>query len=183
MMQCIEGSMIESSTIGLSSPEAQDRVSIRRHVGGPHREGDPVMGEFDEACELLVIDRGIRADRSNRRAEAGRGPFHVVPEHIVHLEEPFPPLVPGPSDRPVPERIVHVADAVRHHDGTDGPRPHLRGTATQAAFRPTVCPEEGPDGRARSGTDIAPGHRLRRCVHARRISEARVIEAERVREP
>src|SRR5213596_4184788 len=98
MMQCIEGAIIESSAIRLSSREAQDRVSISRHVGGPHREGDPVMGEFDEACELLVVERGIRAHRSDRRAEAGRGTFYVVSEHIVHLQEPVPPLVPGPPD-------------------------------------------------------------------------------------
>src|SRR5438093_12320154 len=99
MMQCIEGAIIESLAIRLSSREAQDRVSIRRHVSGPHREGDPVMGEFDEACELLVVERGIRADRSDRRAEAGRGTFYVVPKHVVHLEEPFPYLIPGPSDQ------------------------------------------------------------------------------------
>src|SRR5436190_16526771 len=110
MMQRVEVAIIESSTIRLSSREAQDRVSIRRHVGGPHREGDPVMGEFDEACELLVIERGIRADRSDRRAEAGRGTFYVVPKHVVDLEEPVPPHVLGPSNRPVLEWIVHVAD-------------------------------------------------------------------------
>src|SRR5438445_11170943 len=136
MMQCIEGAIIESLAIRLSSLEAQDRVPIRRHVGGPHREGDPVMGEFDEACELLMIERGIRADRSDRRAEAGRGTFHVVLEHIVHLEESFPSLIPGPPDRPVLKRIVHVADAVRYHDGTDRPRPHLRRTPHYAALLP-----------------------------------------------
>src|SRR5437016_9408980 len=145
-MQGIEGAIIESSTIRLSSREAQDCVTIRRHVGGPYREGNPILGEFDEACELLVIERGIRADRSDRRAEAGRGTFHVVYEHIVHLEEPFPAPVPGPPDRPVPERIVHIADAVRHHDGTDRPRPHLRSAGPQTALCPTLDPEEGPDG-------------------------------------
>src|SRR5205807_3307612 len=98
---------------------------------------------------------GIRADRSDRRAEAGLGTFHVVLEHIGHLEESFPSLIPGPPDRPVLKRIVHVADAVRHHDGTDRPWPHLRGTAPQAALRPPFGPEEGPDGRARSGADVA----------------------------
>src|SRR5207253_2441730 len=131
-----EGAIIESLTIGLSSREAQDRVSVRGHVGGPHREGDPVVGEFDETSELLVIERGIRADRSDRRAEAGRGPLHVVLEHIVHLEESFPSLIPSPPDRPVLIRIVHVADAVRPPDGTDRPWPHLRGTAPYAALRP-----------------------------------------------
>src|SRR3989440_8717547 len=154
VMQGIESAIIESSTIRLSSREAQDRVSIRRHVSGPHCEGDPVVGEFDEARELLVIEWGIRAHRSDRRAEAGRGTFHVLPEDIVHLEEPFPSLISGPSDHPVLERIVHVADAVRHHDGTDRPRPHLRGTAPQTSFGPTLGPEKGPDGRARSGPDV-----------------------------
>src|SRR5438046_6649473 len=160
MMQCIEGAIIESSTIRFSSREAQDRVSIRRHVSGPHREGDPVMGEFDEACELLVVERGIRADRSDRRAETGRGTFYVVPKHVVHLEEPFPYLIPGLSDRPVSDRIVHVADAVRHHDGPDRPRPHLRATAPKAALGPTLDPEEGSDGRPHSGADLALGPRL-----------------------
>src|SRR5437764_11459793 len=166
MMQGLEGAIIESLAIRLSSREAQDRVSIRRHVSGPHREGDPVMGEFDEACELLVVERGIRADRSDRRAEAGRGTFYVVPKHVVHLEEPFPYLIPGPSDRPVSERIVHVADAVRHHDGPDRPRPHLRGTAPKAALGPTLDPADGSDGRPHSGAAIAWRHRPRRCRRA-----------------
>src|SRR3979409_1782646 len=161
-MQGIERAIIESSAIRLSSREAQNRVPVRRHVSGPHREGDPVVSEFNETGELFVIEGSVRTDRTDRRAEASRGTFHVVLQDIVHLEKPLPHLVPRPPDRLVLERIVHDSKPISHNHRTARPRPHTRRTAPQPALRPALAPEERPYGRARPCADVPLRYWLRR---------------------
>src|SRR2546426_12785122 len=143
MMQRIEGAVVKSSTFRPSCREAQDRVPVRRHVSGPHGEGNPIVCEFDETCELFVVEGRIRADGTDRRAEASRGTLQILSEHIVHLEEPLSTFLSSSADRAALEGIVYVADAVRHHDRTDGPWAHPRGAAAQSAFRPAGSTEEG----------------------------------------
>src|SRR5207248_10032886 len=89
----------------------------------------------------------------------------------VHLEETFPLLAARPPNRPILEQVVDVADAVRHDDGSDRPRPNLRGTAPEPAFRPAFRPEERPDRCARPSSDVSFEDWFRRGVQASRVAE------------
>src|SRR5205823_13034043 len=124
----------------------------------------------------------VRPDHADRRPETRGGATDIVPDHVVHLEETFSLLAARPPDRPILERVVDVADAVRHDDGSDGPGPDVRGTASEPALGPAFRSEERPDGCTRPSADISFGDRLRRGVQASRVAEVRIIEAVRVRE-
>src|SRR5256886_9320052 len=154
MMQRIERAVVKSSTFRPSCREAQDRVPVRRHVSGPHGEGNPIVCEFDETCELFVVKGRVRADRANRRAEANRGTFHIIPEYIVHLEEPLSTFLSSSADRAPLDGTVYVPDAVRHHDRTNSPWTHRPGAAAQSAFRPPGPTEERPDPRTGPSADV-----------------------------
>src|SRR5438552_17379642 len=103
------------------------------------------MRQLHEPGDLLMIEACVRPDPADRRPETRGGATDIVPDHVVHLEETFSLLAARPPDRPILERVVDVADAVRHDDGSDGPGPDVRGTAPEPAFRPAFRSEERAD--------------------------------------
>src|SRR5207249_5605250 len=80
------------------------------------------------------------------------------------------------------ERIIDVADAVRHDDGADGPRADASRAAPESSFRAARLSEKRSNRGARSSTDVSLGHRSRRRIDARLVSEVGVVESVRVGE-
>src|SRR2546425_6969012 len=67
MMQDIEGPVVQARSFRRSRREPEDCVPIGRQVGRSHREGDSIVGELDEPCELFVIQRRVGSEYANRR--------------------------------------------------------------------------------------------------------------------
>src|SRR5207247_8803421 len=112
------------------------------------------MRQLHEPGELLMIEGRVRPDDTDRRPETRGGATDIVPDHVVHLKETFFFLAARPPDRPILERVVDVANAVRHDDGSDGPGPDLRGTASEPA-RGTAFRYAGwPDGCTSTAVDV-----------------------------
>src|SRR5438309_3896707 len=102
------------------------------------------MRQLHEPGELLMIEGRVRPDDTDRRPETRGGATDIVPDHVVHLKETFFFLAARPPDRPILERVVDVANAVRHDDGSDVQGPTFAELLPSPPLVPPFVPKKGP---------------------------------------
>src|SRR5436309_14908799 len=93
------------------------------------------MRQLHEPGELLMIEGRVRPDDTDRRPETRGGATDIVPDHFLHLEQPFSLLTARPPNRPILEQVVDVADTVRHVDVPDRSGLDLLGPVPYFVFR------------------------------------------------